>query len=82
VHGSAPDIAGRNVANPVAQILSGAMLLDWLSAYHALPALHHAAASVESAVARVLESEECRTPDLGGRGATEEMAQAIVEALE
>jgi isocitrate dehydrogenase (NAD+) len=74
VHGSAPDIAGRGVANPIAMILSGAMLLRHL---------HETASAtaVELAVDRVLERGEARTPDLGGTSSTEEVATAIEETL-
>jgi len=74
VHGSAPDIAGRGIANPIAMILSGAMLLRHL---------HEAAAAtaVERAVDRVLERGDVRTPDLGGTSSTEEVAAAIAETL-
>jgi isocitrate dehydrogenase (NAD+) len=74
VHGSAPDIAGRGVANPIAMILSGAMLLRHL---------HEAAAAtaVERAVDRVLERGDVRTPDLGGTSSTDEVAAAIEGTL-
>ncbi|HZD18691.1 MAG TPA: isocitrate/isopropylmalate dehydrogenase family protein [Actinomycetota bacterium] len=74
VHGSAPDIAGRGVANPVAMVLSGAMLLRHLGE-------HGAAGAVEGAVDRVLGRGEVRTPDLGGTSGTDEVAGAVVEAL-
>jgi isocitrate dehydrogenase (NAD+) len=74
VHGSAPDIAGRGVANPIAMILSAAMLLRHV-------AEHAAAAAVEAAVDRVLERGEVRTPDLGGTSSTDDVAGAIAEAL-
>jgi isocitrate dehydrogenase (NAD+) len=74
VHGSAPDIAGKGVANPIAMILSGAMLLRHLQE----PA---AADAVERAVDRVLERGEARTPDLGGTSPTDGVAAAIVEEL-
>jgi isocitrate dehydrogenase (NAD+) len=74
VHGSAPDIAGKGVANPIAMILSGAMLLRHLRE----PA---AADAVERAVDRVLERGEARTPDLGGSSSTDEVAAAIVGEL-
>ena len=70
VHGSAPDIAGTGVANPIAMILSGAMLLRHVGE-------PDAAARVESAVDAVLTEGEVRTPDLGGRSTTEELAEAI-----
>jgi isocitrate dehydrogenase (NAD+) len=74
VHGSAPDIAGRGIANPIAMILSGAMLLRHL---------HEAAAAtaIERAVDRVLERGDVRTPDLGGASSTDEVAAAIEGTL-
>jgi isocitrate dehydrogenase (NAD+) len=74
VHGSAPDIAGRGLANPIAMILSGAMMLRHLGE----PA---AAESVERAVDRVLDDGASRTPDLGGTSTTTEVAEAIARAL-
>jgi tartrate dehydrogenase/decarboxylase/D-malate dehydrogenase len=74
VHGSAPDIAGKGVANPLAAILSAALMLDHLG-------LAKGAAAVRAAVARVLESAQVRTPDLGGTGTTTQMGDAVVAAL-
>ena len=74
VHGSAPDIAGRGIANPVAQMLTGAMMLEHLEQ----PA---GAARLVSAVERVLAAGECRTRDLGGTAATAEMTAAVIAAL-
>ena len=74
VHGSAPDIAGRGVANPMAAMLSGAMMLDFLGQ----PA---AAASVERAVAGVLTDRRELTPDLGGAGTTQTVCNAVVARL-
>ena len=73
-HGSAPDIAGRNIANPVATILSAAMMLEWLSE-------KEAAAAIESAVARVLADPANRTPDMGGRLSTSDLTKRIVQEL-
>ena len=70
VHGSAPDIAGRGIANPIAMVLSGAMMLRHLGELDA-------AAAVEGAVDRVLERGDVRTGDLGGNATTSEMAAAI-----
>jgi isocitrate dehydrogenase (NAD+) len=70
VHGSAPDIAGAGVANPIAMILSGAMLLRHVGE-------PEAAARVGSAVDAVLADGEVRTPDLGGSSSTDELADAI-----
>ena len=74
VHGSAPDIAGQGIANPIAQILTGAMMLDHLKQTGA-------AAAIVSAVEQVLAAGECRTGDLGGSATTSEMADAVVDAL-
>ncbi len=74
VHGSAPDIAGKGIANPVGAILSAAMLLDHVGC-------PHDARRVESAVRRAL-SDGIRTPDLGGEATTERMTAAIIERLE
>jgi 3-isopropylmalate dehydrogenase len=82
VHGSAPDIADLGCANPVAEILSGAMLLEWLASRHSRPGLAAAAAEVERAVRRVLETGRRLTPDLGGTEGTAGMAAAIAAAVE
>lgn len=74
VHGSAPDIAGRNLANPVALILSSAMMLSHLDE-------DQAAHRVERAVEKVLESGEVLTGDLGGTAKTTEITDAIIAAL-
>ncbi|HWX52212.1 MAG TPA: isocitrate/isopropylmalate family dehydrogenase, partial [Solirubrobacteraceae bacterium] len=75
VHGSAPDIAGRGVANPLAMFLSAAMLLR-----HGL-ALESEAAAVESAVERALEAG-LRTPDLGGDAGTAQATRAVLENID
>ncbi|MCS7236352.1 MAG: isocitrate/isopropylmalate dehydrogenase family protein [Armatimonadota bacterium] len=80
VHGSAPDIAGRGVANPAAEILSLAMLLGWLSRRHGDGAAAEAAARVEGAVCAVLQ-DGVRTPDLGGSCGTVELARAVRRRL-
>jgi tartrate dehydrogenase/decarboxylase/D-malate dehydrogenase len=74
VHGSAPDIAGRGIANPIGQIWSGAMMLEHLGE-------HAAAAAIERAIERVLGEGGPRTPDLGGNAGTRDLAQAIESAL-
>ena len=74
VHGSAPDIAGTGRANPLAMILSGAMLVRHLGEAAA-------ARSVEEAVDRVLSEGIVRTPDLGGTASTNEVAAAVASAL-
>jgi len=74
VHGSAPDIAGRGIANPIAQILSGAMMLEHLG--HA-----EAACAVEAAVERAMQEPTLHTPDMGGRAGTVELGTAIAGSL-
>jgi len=74
VHGSAPDIAGRGIADPLAMILSAAMMLRHLGE-------GPAAERVARAVDAVLEAGEVRTGDLGGSASTREMAEAVVAAL-
>ncbi|MGZ5293554.1 MAG: isocitrate/isopropylmalate dehydrogenase family protein [Actinomycetota bacterium] len=74
VHGSAPDIAGQGLANPIAMILSGAMLLRHVGE----PA---AAENVEWAVDEVLRRGEVRTPDLGGTATTMEVGEAIAATV-
>jgi tartrate dehydrogenase/decarboxylase/D-malate dehydrogenase len=74
VHGSAPDIAGKGVVNPLATILSAAMMLDHLQ-------IGDAAREIESAVAAVLAEGKVRTPDLGGSSTTEAVTDAVLEKL-
>ncbi|MFD0000288.1 tartrate dehydrogenase [Nocardia sp. NPDC127526] len=76
VHGSAPDIAGQGVANPIGQIWSGAMMLDHFGE-------HEAAAAVLSAAESVLaQGHAALTPDMGGVGTTESLGKAIRARLE
>jgi 3-isopropylmalate dehydrogenase len=81
VHGSAPDIEHLHSANPVAMILSGALLLRWLSDRRGDTTLGGAAREVESAVAAVLEAGKTLTPDLGGTATTALMTEAILSRL-
>ncbi|MFD4505565.1 tartrate dehydrogenase [Streptomyces sp. NPDC058457] len=74
VHGSAPDIAGRGIANPLGAIWSAALMLDHLG--HP-----EAAARVTDAIAAVLARTPVRTPDLGGTATTREFTEALVELL-
>jgi tartrate dehydrogenase/decarboxylase/D-malate dehydrogenase len=74
VHGSAPDIAGKGVVNPLAAILSAAMMLDHLEQ-------SAAARSIEQAVAAVLAESKVRTPDLGGASTTQEVTDAALEKM-
>jgi tartrate dehydrogenase/decarboxylase/D-malate dehydrogenase len=70
VHGSAPDIAGKGIANPIGQVWSGALMLRQLGA-------NEAADAVEKAIAIVLAESEIRTADIGGTASTEEVGEAI-----
>jgi 3-isopropylmalate dehydrogenase len=79
-HGSAPDIAGKNIANPIAMILSSAMLLDWLGAKHDDPRLADAAGRVERGVAAAV-ARGTSTGDLGGSASTTEFTAAVVDAI-
>ncbi len=76
-HGSAPDIAGRDLANPMAMLLSGAMMLEWLADTHAVPAMAVAAGHLRAAVDAQLDAGTCLTADLGGRAGTEDVAAEI-----
>src|SRR5919106_1610980 len=74
IHGSAPDIAGKGIANPIAAIWAGAMLLDHLGER----AAHDA---ILRAIERVIGDERVKTPDLGGKATTAEMTTAVASAL-
>jgi tartrate dehydrogenase/decarboxylase / D-malate dehydrogenase len=74
VHGSAPDIAGKGLVNPMATIMSASMMLDHLG-------LAQAAQDIDQAVAKALASGRARTADLGGSASTREAADAVLEAL-
>ena len=74
VHGSAPDIMGKGIANPIAQIWTGAMMLEHLGE-------GEGARAIEAAIAAVLADGSVRTPDLGGQADTNTLAQAVADAL-
>jgi 3-isopropylmalate dehydrogenase len=80
-HGSAPDIAGRGIANPYAMITSGQMLLDWLGRRHKEPKAVKAAELMAKAIGQVIAEARCLTPDLGGTARTSEMGDAIAAAI-
>lgn len=79
-HGSAPDLAGKDVANPIGMILSAAMMLDWLSERHSDANTLAAARSIRSAVETVL-NQGLLTRDLGGTAGTREVGAAVVKAI-
>lgn len=75
VHGSAPDIAGKNIANPIGQIWSAAMMLDHLGEAEA-------GGAIMSAIETVLSSANAPlTPDLGGTASTQDLGKAIAAAI-
>lgn len=75
VHGSAPDIAGKGIANPIAIVLTLGMMLDYLGEKAASQA-------VQEAVRKVLQAKKVRTPDLGGKHTTAQMGDAIAAEVE
>jgi tartrate dehydrogenase/decarboxylase/D-malate dehydrogenase len=74
VHGSAPDIAGKGIANPIGQIWSGAMMLRHLG-------VTEAADAVENAIAVILAKSSVRTPDIGGSSSTRELGESIAKQV-
>jgi len=80
-HGSAPDIAGRNIANPYAMIMSGQMLLAWLGHKHNEPRAVSAAELMEAAMESVILERRWLTGDLGGKASTTEMGDAVARAV-
>lgn len=75
IHGSAPDIAGKGIANPIGAIWAGAMMLDHLG-------VPGASARIVRAIERVMSAGDVRTPDLGGTATTGDVANAVMDALE
>ncbi len=80
-HGSAPTIAGKNVANPVATILSGAMMLDWLGEKYRVEAAKTAARLIERAVEKTI-ANGIKTIDIGGKTSTSEFGDAVVKEMQ
>jgi 3-isopropylmalate dehydrogenase len=76
-HGSAPDIAGHGLANPLAMILSAAMMLDWLGIKHENDALIADGNRLREAVEHVVAGGKMLTRDLGGTAGTDEAAAAV-----
>ena len=81
-HGSAPDIAGKSIANPYAMIMSGQMLLAWLGHKHDEPKAVKAAEVVERAMQNVVNAGKTLTPDLGGKASTVEMGDAVAAQVQ
>ena len=80
-HGTAPTIAGQNIANPLATILSAGMMFDWLGDKYKDPQCATAALLIEQAVERVLKDGQVLTPDIGGSSSTTEVAEAVAASL-
>ena len=80
-HGSAPDIAGKGLANPYAMIASSSMLLAWLGRDRGIPQAVAAAEAIDRATEAALARPESRTPDIRGTAATQQMTQAIIRTL-
>ena len=80
-HGSAPTLAGKNVANPLAMILSAAMMFEWLGERHDDAETGRVGQRIEAAVERMLTKTSIRTPDLGGTASTTDIARAVIDQL-
>jgi len=80
-HGSAPDIAGKGLANPYAMIMSGKQLLEWLGHQHGEPGAVVAAERIDAAVTRVIADAKHLTVDLGGKASTSAMGDAVAAAV-
>ena len=80
-HGSAPDLAGKNKANPTSLILSAAMLLEWIAARRGNDAFAAAARNIDAAVDATLNDPATRTADLGGKLSTGEFARVVAAKL-
>jgi 3-isopropylmalate dehydrogenase len=80
-HGSAPDIAGRGIANPYAMVESTRMMFDWLGHSRNNPAAVKMAQSMSNAVTAAVGDENARTGDIRGKGNTRTFTQAVIKAL-
>jgi isocitrate dehydrogenase (NAD+) len=81
-HGSAPDIAGKNIANPASLIGSAAMLLAWLGERRGEPKLVQAGQAIEAALDRVIAQPDGRTPDMGGKLGTDAFGARVAQTVE
>ena len=80
-HGTAPDIAGRGIANPSAMLLSVAMMLDWLAERHADAALADGARAIEAALEKAFRAGAVRPREFGGGSGTADITRAVLEGL-
>ena len=76
-HGSAPDIAGQGIANPIATMLSAAMMLEWFEHEETV----RGAKNLRAAISKVLANPSNRTPDMGGDMKTEQITKSVIDAL-
>jgi 3-isopropylmalate dehydrogenase len=82
IHGSAPDIAGKGIANPIAAIMSASMMLRWLGERHEDTRAIRAATLIDDAIAEVLKDQSNHTADLGGTSSTQATGDALLRTLE
>jgi 3-isopropylmalate dehydrogenase len=80
-HGSAPDIAGKGIANPYSMIESTRMMFDWLGHTRNIPEAVAMVRSISEATTIALANPNARTGDINGKGNTASMAKAVLEAL-
>jgi 3-isopropylmalate dehydrogenase len=80
-HGSAPTIAGKNIANPLATILSAALMLEWLGDRDSSPTLHAASRTIEHAVEEMLVKGEVRTSDMDGNSSTSQVGDEVAKRV-
>ncbi|TCR68522.1 isocitrate/isopropylmalate family dehydrogenase [Bosea sp. BK604] len=80
-HGTAPDIAGKGIANPTAMILSAAMMLDWLGERHGSNAARDAARAIELSIDLAFGTMNLRSYDIGGRNGTREIGQTVADLI-
>ena len=80
-HGSAPDIAGKGIANPTATFLSAGMMLEWLGERHGVDSLLRAAEAIQNAIDQVFSQAKVRPTDIGGKDGTGAITRAVIEAL-
>lgn len=80
-HGSAPDIAGKGIANPVAMFLSAALMLEWMADHYALPPLSRAAESIERAVDKAFDNASLLPFERGGSATTQNICDEVMAAL-
>ncbi len=81
-HGTAPDIAGKGIANPTAMFLSAAMMLDWLGEQHDVAACRMAASLLDAAVEKVFRDGRSLPSEFGGTAGTSDLARAVTDALD